>query len=344
MMGIGVHEIQIGSGPALVTTTVGELKVSLHPHILAGRTLLGTTNSKWLRLRLWITYLGGPLMTFISGFIVWRAISSSLAAFGLALITGPALGVLFVIASAFFLFSNLLPLKGWGLDFQYKSDGLQLIRLPFVEDAAGTTIFRLGYLRAAKRAGKNADVSAVIGLCRTGLSKIPDDFYLMSLLATCLPRESDEKWQLIQTLIARDAPSAALRAPLLNSWAWECYERDDRSLIGEADARSREALELAPDSASFLDSRGHILIWMRRASEAIDPLTRAYEKVGDEGKAYAACGLALAKSAIGEHIEAERWLSEARKLAPSLPLVTRVAKQIAGDGDAPLVTSGQSRI
>jgi tetratricopeptide (TPR) repeat protein len=140
----------------------------------------------------------------------------------------------------------------------------------------------------------------------------------------------EEKWQLVRSLIARKAPSPAARARLLNTWAWECYERDDRSLLGEADDASREALELIPDDASLLDTRGHVLVWAGRHAEARALLLRAFELASTpEGRAYVACGLSLASASAGDRVDAEQWLTKARELSPALPFLDRVAKLLS---------------
>lgn len=328
-MRIHVREIWIGAGPTLFSVTFGELKVSLRPFLFEGRTLLSTTNSKRLRARLWVATLAGPVMSLGTGLAVWLMFPQK---FGVAMLSGFAPTALFVLLSVLVSIANLLPLTMWSMNGRIKSDGLQLLRLPTAPDSDFDSMFRLGFARELKRATERRDIPAVIECARRALSRFPDDFQLTLILATCLNKEDsgEEKWPLVRSLIARKAPNPDVRARLLNTWAWECYERADRSLLGEADDASREALELVPDDASLLDTRGHVLVWAGRHAEARAPLLRALELASNpEARAYATCGLALASASTGDRVDAERWLKKARDLSPGLPFLDRVAKLLS---------------
>ena len=331
---IHVREIWIGAGPPLFSVTFGELKVSLRPFVFEGRTLLSTTNSSRLRARLWVATLAGPLMSLGTGLVVWLMFPQK---FGVALLGGFAPTALFIIVSVLLSIANLLPLKMWSMNGRINSDGLQLLRLPTSPDSDFDSMFRLGFARELKRTTARPDIPAAIDCARRALSRFPNDFQLTLLLATCLNKEDsgEEKWQLVRSLVAREAPSPAVRARLLNTWAWECYERGDRSLLGEADDASREALKLIPDDASLLDTRGHVLVWAGRHAEARAPLLRALELASNpEARAYAASGLSLASASAGDRVDAERWLTKARELSPTLPFLERVAKRLSEPTDA----------
>lgn len=105
-----------------------------------------------------------------------------------------------------------------------------------------------------------------------------------------------------------------LRPLCLNVWAWECYMRGCDELRSEADNASREAAEACPDSASILDTRGHVLLWNARYAEAEGHLQRAYGLATNPStRASAAAGMAMLCASRNRPDDARLWLSRGRQ-------------------------------
>jgi hypothetical protein len=148
---------------------------------------------------------------------------------------------------------------------------------------------------------------------RQGLADDPGNPHLELFVINERTMKSDETaLPIIEDRIAT-APDAGIKASYQNQLAWLLYMLGDSSRLAAADEASRAALESHPTIAGFMDTRGHILLWAGRISDAQPMLEAAYEKAERSStRAYSAAGLAIIAAHQNRPDDARMWLQRAK--------------------------------
>ncbi len=83
--------------------------------------------------------------------------------------------------------------------------------------------------------------------------------------------------------------------------------------------------------ASFVGTRGTVLVEMGQLEEGIKLLKEAFEKhPAEPNKALNACHLAIAYSRMGDRQQAENYLKLARQFDPESSLIERAETELNG--------------
>lgn len=164
--------------------------------------------------------------------------------------------------------------------------------------------------------------------CNRGLGEYPDDPTLLTARGATLlqmNRGLEGRADLTKALAAAEL-DPGLSCLLHNNIAYADILIEDPKLLDEADRFSKEALEILPWNASFMGTRGAVLLALGRIEEAIELLERAMSlHEGRSSKAICACFLAMAKKKRGNLDRALDHLAKARAFDPDCQLLQRAA-------------------
>jgi hypothetical protein len=292
-----------------------------------GFTLVVNRGATWARLRHWLVDLAGPMVN--AGLV---AASSSSPGIGSATdLDGAVLHAVFWINVAF-LVTALWPRRVFTSMGWTRSDGLDLLTLPFISEAE-TRLWILGYFfyEGTDRLQQRQYVEAE-ALFRRGLEIDPNYVHLRYGLglAFSLTRRFAEARDLYATLL-KSADSDEFRAILLNNLAWEALHIGGAENLAEADRLSAEAMEWVPWRPYIKGTRGSVLVEIGRTQEGKVLLQQAMDQhIESWSKALNACYLAIAEAKDGDIDAADRWLAEARLYDPDCLLLGKADAFVSG--------------
>ena len=130
-----------------------------------------------------------------------------------------------------------------------------------------------------------------------------------------------------------DSITAALPQPLqavaLNDWSWYAFCERDEADLRLADRRSAEALGARPKSSAVLGTRGCVLLWRGRVTQAIPILERSLEKASTaRSRSTEAALLAMAYASRGESVRAQEMFDRAQRLDPDQRLLGEARRYV----------------
>jgi predicted Zn-dependent protease len=126
-----------------------------------------------------------------------------------------------------------------------------------------------------------------------------------------------------------DLPPAD-RAVVLSNLAWCDFLSAQDERLDEALQCSQEALAQLGWLPAVQSTRGAVLVWSDRASEALPLLLQSYQGAkAPSDRAAVACVLALAYASVGRREDAKNALEQARALDVTCPLLPRAEAAVA---------------
>jgi len=167
--------------------------------------------------------------------------------------------------------------------------------------------------------------AAALDFVRAGLTAVPEDFDLTTLLGVVLvdTGRGEEARALFLEQLAGDPPTLE-RAITLSNVAWCDFLSDRDERLEEAEACSEEAFRHLAWAPAVQSTRGAVLVWAGRGEEALPLLGRAFEGTESPSeRAAVACVESLAFRQLGREDDAKRSLELARGLDPACALLER---------------------
>lgn len=311
---LGDHPIAIvvGFGPTAVARQVGRSFVRINVLPCLGFTTIATPRQSRQVLRLAIARMVAATVLLTGAVLLVRRYAG-VPALRVQLEHGVAVDITFAIAAGIVAAFGLLSILTTDekLLVPWHRAGLAV--------EASDLIVRGAYEEALVK-------------CRAATTAHPDDPILQVQLVECLgERQSDEALVLAEKMRARDDLTPSLRASVNNSYAWQLYLANHVELLHVADRASLDALTDLPTSMPIADTRGHILLWARRYTEAEPLLVRSYESRKPQersGRMSSAAGMAMLCAATDRPDEARTWLARARAEDISHDLVARATAAV----------------
>jgi hypothetical protein len=340
-----VFRVCFGTGRKLLEVRVRGVAVEVRPWPLFGSVQAAGPPRNYERLRRFVYVLGGPAANVLLIAVALAFLPRHQNWFRL-MVNEPAPWVALALANAVGLITALYPTTVKDPEGSpFATDGLQLLKLPFADQAAVDEWRTIYYVLESLRltgAGRYEEATALL---RERLARDAGRVELRLVLANALI--ASRGWREGRELLLgvwrelRPPESAAdfvRRGVVANNIAWTDVLLGEPALLEEADHFSAEAMRLTPWSFAVMNTRGCVLVEMGRLGEGT-PLIRA-AMAGTEqsdSKACCACYLAVAASRGGDAPEARRLLEVARRLGPTcdvFPYAERVlAAGAAGKGE-----------
>jgi Zn-dependent protease len=321
--GFEVVQVAIGIGRRLWAGSVAGVRVVVNAVPVGGYTMAGTLDRRNLRRRFFALVAGGPL------------VNAGLMLIGLALISVTPLhgssaywlAFLWVLAAlnGFMLIGNLIPHRLIG-PYELGSDGMQMLQA-ISADQARQDIWMEGYFVARWMVCRDLrDIEGALRWCAQGLERHPRSWSIGSCRAFTLLETGDALGARAILLGLREHPDLKPihRLVLNNNLAWADFLANDATLLGEADALSKEALEAMPWQVTFQSTRGSVLVALGRQAEGLSLLKKAFdEEIDSRNRATIASVLAMANASTGEVAAGQEWLDRARALDGRCALLPR---------------------
>jgi tetratricopeptide (TPR) repeat protein len=341
IVGLPVPRVEVGIGRRLHRWSWRGTTIVLNAFPMSGRTLVGGEHDRGVRWRCWISVAAGPIVTFMlaAAPASWPAplpLGDVFAPLS-ALAGGPAIRELVAFANAWMLIFNLVPLPlfrraglGW-------TDGIQLVRLPFVAAAKLREIMTTPALAEAMDCWERDDNVAARRILDEALNRVPNAVGLRCAVGITLMNQERlrEARDVFVELYAEQEPKSELRWTLRNNIAWMNFRLRSDDLRAEADEHSAAVSRRYPLVSWALGTRGAVLLWLGRHEDAIGFLERAYVRASlDSHRALNACCLTLALAAQGRKADAREWLDRATRLHAACPLLDEARASIDGESSA----------
>lgn len=339
VLGFRVLRIEIGIGRRVTKMRYGALRLQLNSIPRAGATLLSSERGQGLRWRLWLTVLAGPMTTLAILLVVVVVCDLRVRDIlwpSAAVAAAPAVAQLLAFESFWMLILNLLPVRL----ITPNSDGRQLLHIPFAGDRE-LAIFRTIPLHLEALECMEEDDFAGAQRALDAADAIQPGSWLVRHDVAVLHINSGrltEARALLTELIAQEVPQPQAKLLAQNNLAWTDFMLGESELLAEADELSAMVHRQWKRAAFAMGTRGAVLGWLGRHSEAIAVLEKAFAcNSSPTGRALNACCLALSYSGAGLQQEAERWLQRARDNHARCPLLERAAAGLASarSADAP---------
>lgn len=309
--------VEIGEGESLFRRRVRGVVWDLRSTPISSATSFvpPEADAPWLRARLAVLLVVRSAVT-LAVLLGIRALGGPLA--------GGAEGIKASLLSAaataaeVLLLVGLVPFALTGISVvPLESDGLQLAKLPFAkrEDLAGS--FARYYLACAIQALRDNDPAHTLAACREGLQRFGRPPWSeafrgiesVALARTAAPADAQAK---LEQELARDLNPVS-RALALNNWSWFAFLAHDEAQLRLADRRSADALMLQPELAAFAGTRGAVLLWQGRVTEALPLLEKSRAGATDaRARDTNACLVAMAYAARGQSARAQAVLEEVK--------------------------------
>ena len=179
LLGLEVSLISFGAGPRVWTGKILGTPLRVHGWPLSGRTYLGSRSMRFLRLRVWLTILMGPgtnLLLLAAAVLFWDR---------LVRIFDTNVVLLWMIFNGLYLLTNLLPYRSRRPGVSLRTDGFQLLQIPFRKSTELAIYLSTTALIGAVQLFNDQDYVGARRACLQGLDRLPRDPVLSIILSAC---------------------------------------------------------------------------------------------------------------------------------------------------------------
>ncbi len=329
LLGWRVFAVVIGIGKQIFKFRLFGIIFSFHWLPVAGITQTAPTNTRWFRLKRFITFLAGPAVNAaIAGIIIliwWK----ELHYFGFMGLPRPARFCFW--ANFWVMATNLWPHQSKSLNLA--SDGKQLLKTFSTKKQDVEELQAMRYaLEASLQRDEYKDNAGALDWCNKGLALFPQNIHLLNVSGIlCLDDNNyNRAREIFLQLLPRDVKSDRTRYMILNNLAYVDALIGTPELLTEADTYSKEAYSAIPWVPFFAGTRGTVLVAMGQLEPGIKLLKDAFERVPTpRSKAENACHLAIAHARLGKYDEAEKYLKLARQLNSTCRIIERAEAELA---------------
>jgi Zn-dependent protease len=328
LVGLEVALLALGSGKKWGSGKFLNVPFRLYGWPLSGRTYLVTSATRLLRLRLWVTILMGPMTNMIliaAAVMFWNP---------LAQVLDSNILVLWILYNLILVVSNLLPRRIRHHPSLDRTDGLQLLQVPFQTQAQIANAFGNTYAGAALVLYNDADYAAARDVCLRALERLPENPFLKIMLSACHIDMGDYESgrAVIEPLLDSSMTlSPEIRAALQNNLALALWLRDFNSPLHDesalrADSLSDDAYKLYPCVLAHRSTRAVLLAATHRSEEALELLEYMnYERGTPEERGNGEIARAFALRQLNRSAEAQQALKIGLQLCKQpLPWLTTV--------------------
>lgn len=330
-----ILSIQVGYGRRLASSRLFDIPITVHAIPLIGLTRAFPQSRSWSRLRLWLYASGGLLTHFfflsISIFLFPEILDIRNTIFKLTHEFAPL--EVFVVANLLLVLTNIVPRKLKNPHGTYKTDGYLLVTIPFIKDADLAELENaLPRLEAADLL-QRGEYDQAREIYERELEKNPNDNLAKHDLAIVdLNTGAYERSRQLfrQLLDAEEFQKPEVKTLLMNNIAWTAAVIGREEYLREADEFSLTVYESAPGFASYIGTRGTVLVRLNRNREGIDLLKKSYKYQSvPEARAAGACFIAIGEAKQNDFKEADKWLERAQKESPKLQLIELANREVA---------------
>jgi tetratricopeptide (TPR) repeat protein len=326
--GMKIFAINLGYGKQLFETRIFGVSIRLNRVPFSGWTLAVPRHPTFIRIKYWLTVFGGPAMNLLLILISLYYLSST--RYGSHLW---GLLVTFTVSNLWLLGFTLTPYKSKGSFIGSASDGYQLLHIPFADKRELMEFLGSSSRIEAYELQRVGRFSEAIIRYEELLAANPDDRVSRHDLAVAFLNTGkfEEALKLFSALADAGATQAErLGAYLKNNIAYTIAVSNQTDQLDLADSYSREGIQVGPRVPNFMGTRGAVLVRMGHIDEGVTYLNAAFKRHSDpNARAGCACFLAIAEGGKGKYEQAEMWLDVARTEFPKCSVIKQAELALA---------------
>jgi tetratricopeptide (TPR) repeat protein len=325
-VGLEVTLVRLGSGPCVWAGNALSFPVRLYAWPLSGLTHLSGHTAQWVRTRVWLTVLMGPLGNLAlagAAIVLWNR---------LTVLIDSNVALLWIAYNVLMAVGNLWSHRLSGES--YPSDGQQLIQIPFQKPDRLAEALSLGAAGAIFVAYRDGDHSGAKKACLEHLQLQPGNPWLLTLLSAChidLGDYEQARAAIEQLLGSGVTLPSQLHAAVQNNLALALWFRDFNApqleqSLQRADALAAEAYGRYPCVLAHRSTRGLLLAATNRPEEALALLEyNNYERASPDERSHREMARVFAFRKLARDAEAEQALAAGLKLTKKrLPWLTTI--------------------
>ncbi|MGO9935303.1 MAG: site-2 protease family protein [Steroidobacteraceae bacterium] len=330
LLGLEPSLISLGVGPKLWGGKILGVPWRIHGWPTSGLTYVGSRSIRFLRLRVWLTVLMGPVTNILLigvAVVFWDSLTRSF---------GANLVLLWIIFNAFLVLTNVLPFRFRRLGQMHRSDGLQLLQIPFKTRAELAAYLSATPILTALELFKESDYAGCRAVCLKGLERLPGNPSLSIMLSACQINvgEYDAARLILEPLVNTSvAQTPETYAIIYNNLALATWLGDINAPLSEqstqlADGLSHRAYTMYPCVLPYRSTRALLLVATNHPEEALALLEYSnYEPASASDRGDQQIARAVALRRINRNEEADHALSAGLQLnkAPRPWLTTMLA-------------------
>lgn len=328
LLGLEVSLVSLGAGPRVWAGNTLGTRVHIHAWPLAGLTYLGSRSMRFLRMRVWLTVLMGPGTNFLllAGAVTfWDPLTSF---FGVNIV------LLWIIINGLYLLANLIPARSRRTGVMQRTDGYQLLQIPFRKSADLAVYLSTTALISAMQLLNDQDYEGARRACLQGLERLPRHPILSIILSACHIYLGDYESSRAVLEPLSDVSAALppdLRAAVENNLGIAIWLRDFDAVQREeslrrADALSDHAYKMYPCVLPYRSTRALLLAATNRSQDALALLEYMnYERGTQDDRAHREIARAFALRRLNRSAEADQALAIGLSLCKErLPWLTTI--------------------
>jgi tetratricopeptide (TPR) repeat protein len=348
LVGFRVFNVFVGVGKTFYKTRLLGFRLEIKRTPSGGATIAAPTNSKAVRSKYFLYVFAGPFVSVVIGWIVyvfmphpmWPHVEFQIGyLMGLypVLFLGAKLMPLQILflANVFILLRNLWPRQAKTVYGPIPSDGLALLKTPFMKQERIKQLLAANLIQEAFEAFYDRKYTEAEKWARTGLNSFGVNAQLTNLLGVILLQQGriPEGREIFVAQVYPPAADPAIYGFALNNLAYANIISEQEELLPEADNCSRLAMEKFPWHPAFKATRGAVLVRLGQLEPGMELLNEAMAKQEDDySKGINACFLSIAERKRGNPQRADDYLKAARTFDPDCILIQKAA---AAKTDAP---------
>ena len=325
-VGLEVTLMRLGSGPFVWAGKALSFPVRLYAWPLSGLTHLSGHTAQWVRTRVWLTVLMGPLSNLAlagAAIVLWNP---------LVVVIDSNVTLLWIVYNAFMAAGNLWPHGTHASGQPYPSDGRQLIQIPFQKAERLAEALSLGAVGAIAVSYNDGDYSGAEAACLEELEHLPGDPWLVILLSACQTNLGDyvSAWKTVQPLLDSTALAPALHAAIQNNaavalWLRDINQTQHEHSLSRAAALSEMAYVNYPCVLAYRSTRALLLTATDRAQDALGLLDYMnYDRGTPANHSHRAIAQAFALGRLNRTEEAKQALAASKLTQKHLPWLTAI--------------------
>jgi hypothetical protein len=272
LLKLEAYLVTLGEGPEMWRGKIVGVPVHMRGWPTSGMTYIGSGSLRFLRLRVWLTVLMGPatnILLLLVAIAFWEPVVR---------LVSVNVATLWVLFNALVALISLVPFRSRQLGRTVRSDGLQLLLVPFKSRADLETYLLAGPILSALELFKDSDYEGARGACIAGLERLPGNpVLIIALSATCINlQDFDAAVSVLQPLYDSSVSLAPeSRAAILNNLALAMWLRHSNPAEGKeralqrADSLSEQAYLMYPCVLAYRSTRALLLVANNRSTEAL---------------------------------------------------------------------------
>ncbi len=326
-VGLKVSVMILGRGQLWWAGKLLGLPVRLYAWPSMGLTQLGGRPARFIRARIWLTTLMGPvtnLCLMAAAILFWNALGK---------VVDSNITLLWIAHNAFMAAANLWPSQSTRAGRLYPTDGMQLLQIPFRNADELAEGLAMGDAGAILTTYNDGDYETARQICIIALERSPGNAGLTILLSACQVHLGDYESarSTIEPLIDTETLGSPLQAAAANNTAVALWLRDfNRPLraksLSRADALTAMVYTKYPCVLAYRSTRAMLLADTDRVQEALALLEYVnYGHGNSESLSHREIARAFALRKLGRRAEADKALSDALEHQKSqLPLLRTI--------------------